>query len=623
MSLEELEKELYEGREIKRKRRVRVTELPGEEELVRKQWGESDVKQTTKKTKWGLIIGVVVGFLIIIGAAGAFLYFRLAGSRNITLEVALPADVQVGVPFRAVVNYGNNSGNIIRNAKLNLELPSGVVLLGGLEGQLVITKDIGDIGDGSLSQELYNLVVVSGENSIKEFSARLSYQPQGLGSVFEERDQASLSVKEPGVSIDLVMPTQILSGEQFAIQVKYRNISPTDFSGLRLQLDYPSNFEYKNSTLSPNTGNSLWILGDLPSGSEGEFTVNGVVYGLSNSFFNISARLTMTLLGRTYEINRRAGSLSIAPSPLEFSLTLQGDQNYVSRLDDSLTYVLNYKNNSGVGLADVIVTAKLIGDMFDFATLPREAGLDFNSITNTITWNAARVPILRILSAGQSGSLSFTIRTKKEFPIRRLGDKNFTLKVEAQIESPTVPPGVAAAKTVSLAQIENKVAGKLDILSQAFFRDASSGILNSGPMPPKVNQATQYTVHWKLTNYSTDMRNIEVRTFLEPGVNWTGQVKSNIDSQPVFNERTREVVWLIDSISATKGVIGLPTEAIFQVQATPSIIHLNKYQPLIGQTTVRAFDTFVNLETQSVAQGVSTALPDDPTVGSQQGVVVQ
>lgn len=623
MSLEELEKELYEGKEIKRKRRVKVTELPGEEELVKKQWGESEISQAPRKRNLGLLFGVVAGLLVIIGAGGAFLYYRLTGSQNVTLEVALPADVQVGVPFRAVVNYGNNSGNVIRNAKLSLELPSGVILLGGVEGQLFITKDIGDIGDGSLSQELYNLVVVSGENSIKEFSARLSYQRQGLGSVFEERDRANLAVKEPGVSIDLVMPTQILSGEQFAIQVKYRNISQADFSGLRLQLDYPSNFEYKNSTLSPNTGNSLWILGDLPSGSEGEFTVNGVVYGLSNSFFNISARLTMTLLGRTYEINRRSGSLSIAPSPLEFSLALQEDQNYVARLDDDLTYVLNYKNNSGVGLADVIVTAKLVGDMFDFTTLSREAGLDFNSITNTITWNAARVPGLRILPAGQSGSLSFTIRTKKEFPIRRLGDKNFTLKVEAQIESPTVPPGVAAAKTVSLAQIENKVAGKLDILSQAFFRDASSGILNSGLMPPRVNQPTQYTIHWKLTNYSTDMRNIEVRAFLEPGVNWTGQVKSNVDTQPVFNERTREVVWLIDSIPATKGVIGLPTEAIFQIQATPSIIHLNKYQPLVGQTTVRAFDAFVNLETQSVAQSVSTALPDDPTVGSQQGVVVQ
>ena len=64
------------------------------------------------------------------------------------------------------------------------------------------------------------------------------------------------------------------------------------------------------------------------------------------------------------------------------------------------------------------------------------------------------------------------------------------------------------AQTVGLADLETKVAGLVKIESKAYFRDADSGIANSGPWPPKANQATQYTVHWRITNYATDISRV-------------------------------------------------------------------------------------------------------------------
>jgi len=202
-----------------------------------------------------------------------------------------------------------------------------------------------------------------------------------------------------------------------------------------------------------------------------------------------------------------------------------------------------------------------------------------------------------------------------------LGDKNFSLKAEAEISSPTVPYYLSAAQTTGLANLETKVAGATKIETKAYFWDASSGIANHGLWPPKVNQPTQYTVHWLITNYSTDIHNVEVRAFLESGVTWTGKVKGNTDSLPTYNDRTQEVIWTISKIPATKGVISSPLEVVFQIEATPDVTQAGNYQPLIKETSITALDDFTETRIQNQAAAVTTVLPDDLTIGQIKGIV--
>ena len=88
---------------------------------------------------------------------------------------------------------------------------------------------------------------------------------------------------------------------------------------------------------------------------------------------------------------------------------------------------------------------------------------------------------------------------------------------------------------------------------------------------------------------------------------------------PQYNERTQEVVWLVEKIAATRGIIGEPVEAIFQIEAIPSAS--GNYWPLIGETVLKGKDDFTGLEISSKDFPVTTLLPDDSTVGSQQGIV--
>ena len=561
----------------------------------------------------------VIALIIILIGSGFFIYQYLQ-SRGLIMEINGPAEVNIGVPFNLTVDFNNQSKNILRNSRLSLNLPEGAVILGATEEQRIFSEELGDIGLGSLSQKSFRLMLTKDENTLKRFTVFISYGSSGIGQArFEEYQDFDVRVKEPGVFLDLSLPNQVLSGEKFDLKINYRNLSQEDFSGLELRLDYPASFAFESGNPKPAEANNFWEIENLSAGAEGKIIISGRLIGPSQSFYNFNAKLSINFLGRRYSVNQKSGSLTIAPSPLELTVSLNEQENYIAQLGEQLVYVVSYKNNSGVGLADVVLKAKLVGELFDFATLQTKA--NFNSLTNTLTWNVSNAPQLKVLSAGDAGAVTFQIRLKNQFPIKRLGDKNYYLKIEAGVESPTVPYYLSAGKTTGLANLETKVASLIKIETKGYFRDAASGLVNRGPWPPKVNQPTQYTIHWLITNYAADVRNVEVRAFLESGVSWTGKVKSNADSAPVYNERTQEVVWLINRIAATKGVISSPLEVVFQIEAVPNITQLGNYQPLIKETTITAFDEFSETRLQNAAPGISTVLPDDLTIGEVKGIV--
>jgi hypothetical protein len=254
--------------------------------------------------------------------------------------------------------------------------------------------------------------------------------------------------------------------------------------------------------------------------------------------------------------------------------------------------------------------------MFDFPTLKTNA--TFNSITNVLSWTQQNSQDLAILNSGDEKQVTFEIKLKPNFPIQRLGDKNFTLKLkDLTLQSPTVPPGVAAQKTVSLSQLENKVAGQVALKASGYFYDAASGILNKGPYPPRVNQKTQYTIHWDVTNYSTDVSSTVITAKLAPGASFTGQVKSNMPTQPTYDSTTGIVTWNLGFIPATKGVLSSPAGAIFQIEYTPSSAQAGEEVQLMGATALSAVDTFTNNQLTANDAEITTNLPDDTKISAQ------
>ncbi|MCL5004771.1 MAG: hypothetical protein M1170_02395 [Patescibacteria group bacterium] len=560
---------------------------------------------------WILIAFAAIGAVF----AGFYFFNYFSASREISLVASGPHNVLTGVPFDLSVDFNNSSQKVLQNTKLSVFLPEGTIALGVNKEKRVFEKERGDINPDSGFSEKIKMLIFNGGESVKKFDISVSYD-SSLGTAFEKKYSVEVSSREPAIKIDLAAPEKVLNNEEFETIIKYSNISEFDFSGVNLNFSLPNNFIVKSfnpaASAQAVSGNVLKI-GDLKRNQNGELVITGKISGAIQPFFEITSGADALYDSQIFKVSEKTAKVNIAPSPLLMKIESDTVAGYVSP-SNNIKFRITYLNNSDVSLADIVIKAKLSGGMFDFSKLRTNAA--YSSRDNTLVWNAASNPELRLVESGGGGIIEFDIDAKQGYPIKRLSDKNFVLKVAGEISSPTVPYYVSADKTISFANWEAKVAGAVGIETKAYATNKSS-------LPPKADKPINFTVHWLIRNYATDIREVNVGAFLGPGVKLVGQPKSNIGAVPAYNDRTQEIRWAIDKIMATKGVISSPIEAIFQIELTPNANQIGDYPILIGETSISAIDEFVNANLANVAKGLTTRELSDAGFDSRSGEVIQ
>ena len=580
-----------------------MIQTPWQEEKKSKNEIPALSKKISGIGRW-IFLALIAVSLIMMAGAGFYIY-QYFTAREASFSLKAPSNIQIGVPFNIEVEFQNNSDKLLKDAKISMILPEGTALLAESPDKRVLNKSFGDLDKNTSFSDKIPVIIFGNEQSVKKFEIVASYFPLSFGPKvnFEMAKSVEVAVREPGIKLDLMAPQKVLNNEDFEIEINYQNISDIDFSNVEIELQYPKTFIFGNADPKPSVGDNFWKIGNLAKknsakaelGSVKTIVFSGKMIGAEQSFFEIKSVLRAEFAGRKYLIGEKTTSVNIASSPLSLSVSVNDQPNYLAFANDNLKYKIIYHNSSDIGLNDAIIKVRLIGGMFDFGSV-RTKGF-FNSKDNIITWNAANTSELRLISPGSQGSVEFEIKTKELYPIKRIGDKNFVLKTEAEISSPTVPYYVTSDKTISLTKSEIKVAGAAVISAEAIF--------TKGFSPPKVNKPTTYFIRWAIVNYSTDISNIEVRAYLQSGARWTGQIKSSISAIPIYNERTQEVVWLIDKIPATKGIISKPVEATFEIEVTPNITQVNQNLPLLSETAFRAFDEFAKIELKSAVKDLN------------------
>lgn len=556
------------------------------------------------------LVNSFILFLISVSVISLGYIFLFQRNNFLLLALEAPEEVLSGEPFDLKVNFSNNSGAVLSDARLTLILPEGAAFLGADSAKNIDNKVLGNVGAGGLVQENYKIILFSKEPAVKQFKAVINYAPISLAARFEESETVEVAVSAPAVSVELALPEKITGGEEFSVDILYRNVSELDLSDLELKLEYPPSFFYGGASLRPDSANNVWLLGDLRKNSEGKFVVKGSLIGSENEEVEFKARLSTKVGRQSYPITEASAKTAIGSSPLSLSIHLNKEAEQAALLGETLNYTVSYLNNTDSSLGGIAVRVQLIGEMFDFGSLQSD-GI-FRSSDNTLVWKASNNANLTDLPPGSAGVVNFSIRVKENYPIKRFSDKNFVLKAVAQAEN--------NSRVLSKAQLEKKVLGSIGIDAKAYFRDAESGFLNQGPLPPKVGQATNFTVHWLLKAAAADFSNVEARAVLGNNVKMVGIAKTAAGNF-TYDENTREAVWLVEKLIANQGIVGSPVEAVFQIEAVPQEGSAGNYLAIIGPTAVRALDSFSGQEVLNNDVGITTALPDDPTVGQQGGVV--
>lgn len=605
MSLADLEKELYGQKSRRSRQTLQKNERISEKKAPPENPWEAPSSGANTETsvalgifaKWGKVatIGLVGILVVALGFAGFYLY-QFFTTRDVALSIQIPTEVPVGVPFLASLAFENTSQRSLASPTISLVLPEGIVYVAD-NTKRIVSFDLDPIAPGQTVKKDFEIAIVGKALETYRIDGRVSYtyEASTVSSRFEKRVTAAVLGRDPAISLDLNTPQSVLNGQGFEVHLSYQNATDKSLSNARISFTVPEEFTLNNS--DPALDNMGLEINSLVADAENIVIFSGEVFGEENSFFEIEARGEIKIGDAYYPINTKTASIKISPSPLGLSFSFDREREYLLP-GERPTYNITFSNNSDINLSDVVIKAQLAGDMIDFSSI--ESNGYFDDASRTVTWTAANIPELKELKAKESGKTSLRFSLRSYYPIQALSDKNFVVRVEGTISSPTVPYNVVAQQTTGVAAIEHKVAGRLDIAQRIYFQNPSFDIVNQGSLPPRVGVPVQYTVYWQLASWGTDFRDVSLQAFLGPGVRWTGKVKTNTSVAPQYNERTQEVLWNVGSLQGGAGVVTASPELIFQIEYTPPSTQVGNRFPLLIKTTIQAIDDFTGKTTTTI-----------------------
>ena len=571
-------------------------------------------QETSASGKRIALIAVIAIVVIGIALGAWFFLTRPAPAPAVGLDAVAPSAVIAGNPFVFSVLYINSSTVTLRNASLAIALPDNVFFSGEPQSERVKTISLGDVAAGFSGSQDFTILAATAPGSVMQVSSTLSYATDAShGALFGTSYEAGIAVSAATIGLTISAPANVFAGQDFTTTVFYKNTTGSPVDGAKITMQYPSGFTFTESSPTPAfPGNTVWNLGTLAPGASGTIVITGNMAGQSTALYSLAGTASEDVSGVSYAIAASAANIAITAAPLTIGATLNNDPNYIAGLNDYLDYEITYANLSNFAFDNVAITAVLQGVMFDPSSVQSDAS--FNSRTGTLTWYPANTPELAAIEPGASGSVELKIKTRTSFPIASSADKDFTLGLHLAINSPTVPPNTAATSTSAFGDVTNKVGGVVALAAVGYRYETGVKIVNTGPYPPTVDQTTMYTIHWRLTDYSTDLSNVSMSAYLQSGTTCTGKIMSTISAMPVCNPETGEVTWNIPAVAAGTGVLSAPVEAVFQVENTPAVNQFQETIPLLGKTSLTATDNFTNRTLQASADPVGTDIPNDPNV---------
>ncbi len=551
-----------------------------------------------------IFVIAVIAVVVIAGAAGGIFafnkFFGTPVGAAASIGIFSPLQMQRGVPFEARIEVTNESEREI-SGTLKIVLSPGLLQSGGGSE---IEEPVPPLAPQETYEKKIPLFAVGDVGKNEKVSAEFV---SGAGSVSGEKE---IYIRESGIRLT-VTPRQI-PGENslFEIAVRYENLSGVSFKDASLEFKYPGSFSFSSASPAPSEGKGVWSLGEVRPRAEGTITIMGTLSQSQGGAVSIPVSFVTEMNGEKFSLVEESAVLSAAQSPLLVSVLAGGRDQYVASVGVPVVYRFSVRNNTDAGLSDVVAVVSLKGVVFDFSRV--ETRGTYDSVNHTVRFTAAQIPRFRSLSAKESADLSITASLVSAFPMKTESDKNFTVGGTIEVTSPTVPHNSTADKTFVSVPFSHKVAGDTDVVVQAWRKDPW-GIVNAGTLPLAPNKSTQYTVHWTIKNYATDVKEVKISSGLPQSVRFTGVVRSNAPTTPVVNDRTGLVEWTLPLVPAGKGVVNSAYEAAFQIEVTPNVTQSGGSIGFLEGTTLTATDVWTGTVISKQVERLDSSIPHDPT----------
>lgn len=526
------------------------------------------------------------------GVGMAFFFFSRTtfSPAQVDFKITVPEETASGEKVAYKVEYANHNEKGIKDLQLTFFYPSDAVDIRGGRLASLQTENLKleNVGPGEEKSVEFPAYLVGARGDIKKARAVLSFYGEGIPSVFKKEATVATNISTLPVALTLVAPPNAVSGQEVTYLLDYRNETQQDLNDLKFKFTYPDGFIPSKFTPNTFSGKNILDLKSLKSGEGDRIEVAGMLRGTERDGKNIAVTLQRKIDDLYIDFEKASASTVLATPPLSMGILVNEQEDYHAQLGDELEYQLKFTNNTEVDIFGLTMTAKLEGGMFDFNSV-RGDGF-FNSANKTVTWNASVSPLLNHLAPRQEGAVSFRVKIKSSFSGSG-GVKDSIVKVSAETETQTVPPGFDLPRLSAQAERITKILSLPSLTQKDFRQDPVFGA--SGPLPPKVGQKTAYTISWEIINIPNDILKARVKGSLPPGVEWENKTRVS-GQQPAltFNSASREVVWPLETVPAGTGGQFPKYQAWFAISFIPSETNLGQAVKLIKDTFLEGQDGF-------------------------------
>ena len=164
-----------------------------------------------------------------------------------------------------------------------------------------------------------------------------------------------------------------------------------------------------------------------------------------------------------------------------------------------------------------------------------------------------------------------------------------------------------------------KIASELGLTAKSYKNVGPFN--NIGPVPPRADRESTYTVTWTLTNTTNNLKDTVVFTTLPAGVVWKAEISPSSEIVN-FNPDTKIVSWEVGNVTAGVGFAYSPKTVSFKVGLTPSINQIGTVPFLTEGVDSEAMDTWTEGLIKTNAPAVTTRF-FDPSFVSGNDIVTK
>ncbi len=562
-------------------------------------------------------------------AVAAYFFFggsNVVSSQNIDLEILGPGSVEGGKELSLQVLVTNRNKVPLELADLIAGYPEGARVSGG-DGKDSprFRKSLGTINPGETASEIIKATLFGKEGTAQEINFSLEYRVPGSNAIFAKDKKYVIEISSSPVGLEVEMLKEAGFNQEFALKTTISSNSDAKVEGIYLRIDYPFGFKPTEARPEPLYGNNIWKIGDILPGSKTSIVVKGVLNGQDEEEKTFNFYAGQAKPGNEREMSAIysyvSGQVTIKKPFIGIYASLNGDDSpeYIASGGQDVRVDVTWVNNLPTKVVDASIEAALSGEALDRASISVDRGF-YDSSKNTVTWDKESIPELASLETGQSGRMSFTFSPKTSLSGQSVPENpKITLKINvkgkrvSESETPEESSGVTE-KTI-------KVSSDLKLSPRAVYY--SGPFTNTGPIPPKVEKETSYTVIWTVTNSSNYISQAKVKAFIPSYTKWLGVI-SPTSEKLSYNPLNGEIIWDIGEVPPKTGSsYGKTKEVAFQVSILPSLSHVGKTPAIISDIVLSGTDGFTGRELLDQKGSLTTSLGTDPRADKNSGQVVE